>query len=44
MQFSLILNFEGFNKWYIQLWGSLGKVDANDTNQGLTPIGLFRTC
>ena len=40
--FSYSQLLEGFNKWYIQLWGeSLGKVDANDTNQGLTPIGLL---
>ena len=40
--FSYSQLFEGFNKWYIQLWGeSLGKIDVNNTNQGLTPIGLL---
>jgi len=40
--FSYSQLLEGFNKWYIQLWGeSLGKIDANNTNQGLTPIGLL---
>lgn len=40
--FSYSQLFEGFNKWYIQLWGeSLGKIDINNTNQGLTPIGLL---
>jgi glucose-6-phosphate isomerase len=40
--FSYSQLLEGFNKWYIQLWGeSLGKVDVNNTNQGLTPIGLL---
>lgn len=40
--FSYSQLLEGFNKWYIQLWGeSLGKIDANHTNQGLTPIGLL---
>lgn len=40
--FSYSQLLEGFNKWYVQLWGeSLGKVDINNTNQGLTPIGLL---
>ncbi len=40
--FSYSARLEGFNKWYIQLWGeSLGKVDINTTRQGLTPIGII---
>lgn len=40
--FSYSQLLDGFNKWYIQLWGeSLGKIDANNINQGLTPIGLL---
>ena len=40
--FSYSSRLEGFNKWYIQLWGeSLGKVDINSTHQGLTPIGII---
>ena len=40
--FSYSQLLEGFNKWYVQLWGeSLGKVDENNSNQGLTPIGLL---
>jgi len=40
--FSYSSRLEGFNKWYIQLWGeSLGKVDINLTRQGLTPIGII---
>jgi len=40
--FSYSSRLEGFNKWYIQLWGeSLGKVDINSTRQGLTPIGMI---
>lgn len=40
--FSYSSALEGFNKWYIQLWAeSLGKVNVNDTRQGLTPIGLI---
>lgn len=40
--FSYSSRLEGFNKWYIQLWGeSLGKVDRNATRQGLTPIGII---
>ena len=39
--FSYSSRLEGFNKWYIQLWGeSLGKIDRNKTHQGLTPIGI----
>lgn len=40
--FSYSSRLEGFNKWYVQLWGeSLGKVDINSTRQGLTPIGII---
>ena len=40
--FSYSSRLEGFNKWYIQLWGeSLGKIDLNQTRQGLTPIGII---
>ena len=40
--FSYSSRLEGFNKWYIQLWGeSLGKVDINSTKQGLTPVGII---
>lgn len=40
--FSYSSRLEGFNKWYIQLWGeSLGKIDINYTRQGLTPIGII---
>ena len=40
--FSYSSRLEGFNKWYIQLWGeSLGKIDINKTRQGLTPIGII---
>ena len=39
--FSYSSMLEGFNKWFVQLWGeSLGKVDVNNSAQGLTPIGL----
>ena len=39
--FSYSSRLEGFNKWYIQLWGeSLGKLDINSSHQGLTPIGI----
>jgi glucose-6-phosphate isomerase len=39
--FSYSSALEGFNKWYIQLWGeSLGKININGTKQALTPIGL----
>jgi glucose-6-phosphate isomerase len=40
--FSYAAELEGFNKWYVQLWGeSLGKMDNDNTHQGLTPIGLL---
>jgi len=40
--FSYSSRLEGFNKWYIQLWGeSLGKIDINSSKQGLTPIGII---
>ncbi len=40
--FSYSSLLEGFNKWYIQLWGeSLGKININQTKQALTPIGLI---
>ena len=40
--FSYSSLLEGFNKWYIQLWGeSLGKININQTKQALTPIGLL---
>ncbi len=40
--FSYSSRLEGFNKWYIQLWGeSLGKIDINNTHQGLTPVGII---
>ena len=40
--FSYSTTLDGFNKWYIQLWGeSLGKVNINGTRQALTPIGLI---
>ena len=40
--FSYSSRLEGFNKWYIQLWGeSLGKIDVNYSRQGLTPIGII---
>ena len=40
--FSYSSLLEGFNRWYIQLWGeSLGKLNINNTRQGLTPIGLL---
>jgi len=39
--FSYSSALDGFNKWYIQLWGeSLGKININETRQALTPIGL----
>ena len=39
--FSYSTALEGFNRWYIQLWGeSLGKKNINGTVQSLTPIGL----
>jgi len=40
--FSYSSRLEGFNKWYIQLWGeSLGKIDINHSHQGLTPVGII---
>ena len=40
--FSYSTALEGFNKWYIQLWGeSLGKININKTRQSHTPIGLI---
>ena len=40
--FSYSSLLEGFNKWYVQLWGeSLGKININGTKQALTPIGLI---
>ncbi len=40
--FSYSSLLEGFNKWYIQLWGeSLGKLNINMTKQGFTPIGIL---
>ncbi|MDD3603389.1 MAG: glucose-6-phosphate isomerase [Sulfurovum sp.] len=40
--FSYSSLLEGFNKWYIQLWGeSLGKPNINGTRQALTPVGLI---
>ncbi|MFA9373719.1 MAG: glucose-6-phosphate isomerase [Poseidonibacter sp.] len=40
--FSYSASLEGFNKWYVQLWGeSLGKININGTKQVLTPIGLI---
>lgn len=40
--FSYSSRLEGFNKWYIQLWGeSLGKIDGNGAKQGLTPMGII---
>ena len=39
--FSYSSLLEGFNRWYIQLWGeSLGKANINGTRQALTPVGL----
>ncbi len=40
--FSYSAALEGFNKWYVQLWGeSLGKLNINGTRQSHTPIGLI---
>jgi len=40
--FSYSSRLDGFNKWYVQLWGeSLGKVDINRSRQGLTPVGII---
>jgi len=39
--FSYSSVLEGFNKWYIQLWGeSLGKISVDTTRQAFTPIGI----
>ena len=33
---------DNFVKWYVQLWGeSLGKIDEDGNNVGLTPIGVI---
>jgi len=40
--FSYANDLENLCKWYVQLWGeSLGKIDTNEQNVGLTPIGLI---
>ncbi|STQ86407.1 glucose-6-phosphate isomerase [Helicobacter muridarum] len=40
--FSYSSSFCNFNLWYMQLWGeSLGKLNKNDKNIGLTPISLI---
>lgn len=40
--FSYSSLLDGFNKWYVQLWGeSLGKKNINETKQALTPISLL---
>ncbi len=40
--FSYSSLLDGFNKWYVQLWGeSLGKININGTKQALTPVGLL---
>lgn len=40
--FSYSSQLEGFNKWYVQLWGeSLGKINNQNAHEGLTPIGLI---
>ena len=40
--FSYSSALEGFNKWYIQLWGeSLGKINVTETRQAFTPIGII---
>lgn len=40
--FSYSNTLNGFNKWYVQLWGeSLGKININKTRQAFTPIGLI---
>jgi glucose-6-phosphate isomerase len=40
--FSYSSSLNGFNKWYVQLWGeSLGKLNVNQIRQGFTPIGLI---
>ncbi len=40
--FSYSSLLDGFNAWYVQLWGeSLGKININGTKQALTPVGLL---
>lgn len=40
--FSYSSLLDGFNKWYVQLWGeSLGKINVNGTKQSFTPIGII---
>ncbi len=40
--FSYANDLENLSKWYVQLWGeSLGKIDAFESNVGLTPIGII---
>ncbi|MCF6309982.1 MAG: glucose-6-phosphate isomerase [Sulfurimonas sp.] len=40
VMFSYANCLEDFTKWYVQLWGeSLGKIDKEGENVGLTPIG-----
>ena len=40
--FSYSSVFRHFNSWYVQLWGeSLGKLDYQQNNRGLTPIALI---
>jgi len=40
--FSYADRLENFTKWFVQLWAeSLGKVDKNGKNVGLTPVGLI---
>ncbi|RXJ78015.1 glucose-6-phosphate isomerase [Arcobacter sp. F155] len=40
--FSYSSLLDGFNEWYVQLWGeSLGKININGTKQALTPVGLL---
>lgn len=40
--FSYSSLLEDFTKWFVQLWGeSLGKIDKDGSNVGLTPMGLI---
>jgi len=40
--FSYSSVFADFNRWFVQLWAeSLGKMNVNQTRQGLTPISLI---
>ena len=40
--FSYSAYLESFNKWFVQLWAeSLGKLNINNTHQGLTPVSLI---